>query len=406
MLTCHSAWNRRYHPFLCCACKRGDAGNPGHKCVPFTNNQYRQKYEKSLERWEKRDIISAMTTRQYTIEMHKDWCDQHNAGITHVGVVPNSYNIDNICFDVFHGRGNVVKIVLSYLRNLLEGNVDALENFCEFFLSLRYWSDYEVTPWLLNKPNSRLKGRHTKEFTRKIQLVIRKIKQTLIGNEVDYLCSALAMYSKINLFLGYTIIDNWIRGNKFIGSNEFSSTTNKRDVAYGMIEKYKDIAKKFYYAGMKSFLTKSIPGDGETFYVHVVTCYIPVVAKRTYDEHGLGVGIFTMEGFESVNYSSKQFIRNKSNRKHNICAQSLKGLVLQYKSLSFDCIAEVEKRKELEQKELCMEGESVGTSTSSISSRGSRLRRNLQVEDDHITDAFIEHEIEEARDINDIFVSI
>ena len=53
-----------------------------------------------------------------------------------------------------------------------------------------------------------------------------------------------------------------------------------------------------------------------------------------------------------------------------------------------------------------MEGESVGTSTLSISSRGSRLHGNLQVEDDHITDAFIEHEIEEACDINEIFVSI
>ena len=37
--------------------------------------------------------------------------------------------------------------------------------------------------------------------------------------------------------------------------------------------------------------------------------------KETYERHGLGVGVFTMEGFEYKNYSSKQAVKNQTNKK-------------------------------------------------------------------------------------------
>ena len=42
------------------------------------------------------------------------------------------------------------------------------------------------------------------------------------------------------------------------------------------------------------------------------------------------MGVFTMEGFEYKNYSSKQAIREHSNRRGNVCHQSLKFLTLQF----------------------------------------------------------------------------
>ena len=116
-------------------------------------------------------------------------------------------------FEVFHKRGNVIKTILSYIHTLLEGNVAALEVFLYVLLRMKYWGGYEVTSWLLNKPNSRLKGRHTKEFTQKIPKVIRQIKKLLIDGEVNHLCRALALYAKMNIFVGYTIIDNWVTAN-------------------------------------------------------------------------------------------------------------------------------------------------------------------------------------------------
>ena len=56
-------------------------------------------------------------------------------------------------------------------------------------------------------------------------------------------------------------------------------------------------------------MTKKVAGDGETFYLHAMSQYMPVLMKDTYDDHRLGLGIFTMEGFEYKNYSSKHAIR-------------------------------------------------------------------------------------------------
>lgn len=38
MLTQHSLWNRKYHPFLLCKCEHGEGvKNANHKCIQFTH---------------------------------------------------------------------------------------------------------------------------------------------------------------------------------------------------------------------------------------------------------------------------------------------------------------------------------------------------------------------------------
>eukprot|EP00957_Ditylum_brightwellii_P015137 1140869-Ditylum_brightwellii.AAC.1 len=44
--------------------------------------------------------------------------------------------------------------------------------------------------------------------------------------------------------------------------------------------------------------TSNAKGDDESFYFHVMRFYIPQLAGATFERHSLGVGIFTMQGFE------------------------------------------------------------------------------------------------------------
>ena len=86
--------------------------------------------------------------------------------------------------------------------------------------------------------------------------------------------------------------------------------------------------KLFYNAGKHTFLTKNVssPGDDETFYLHCLRFYIPQIAEVTLKKHNLGVGIFTMQGFERRNKESKNVYKRFSNHKGNVVMSNLKRL--------------------------------------------------------------------------------
>ena len=86
--------------------------------------------------------------------------------------------------------------------------------------------------------------------------------------------------------------------------------------------------KLFYKAGRNTFLTKNAhsPGDDETFYLHCLRFYLPPIAKTTLEKHNLGLGIFTMQGFERRNKESKNAFKRFSNGKHNVVLSNLKRL--------------------------------------------------------------------------------
>jgi hypothetical protein len=111
----------------------------------------------------------------------------------------------------------------------------------------------------------------------------------------------------------------------------FLSTTKigigEKDQYLNMLNTFEQNVKKFYSAGGKSFLTKAtVVGDDETFYMHCLRCYIPHIAKITYDQHRLGVGIFTMQGYERRNKESKWSYAHHTNKKGNILTQNLNRL--------------------------------------------------------------------------------
>ena len=97
-----------------------------------------------------------------------------------------------------------------------------------------------------------------------------------------------------------------------------------------MIQEFVRLTKVLYNCRMKTFLTDRVPGDHETFYAHAVRWYFPQLLKRTYKKYGLGLGVFTMEGFEAMNYFTKKIIRDHTNRKGNVCYQKMARIVLWY----------------------------------------------------------------------------
>ena len=143
----------------------------------------------------------------------------------------------------------------------------------------------------------------------------------------DFNC-ALKAYTKVTKMLGNIYIDNYDDVKIYIEDSTLNNLSSKDDVAQAFSLAYKSAMKQFYDASMESFLTGASEGDGETFYVHTITFYMPGIIDNTYMKHKLGSGIWSMEGFEYKNAQSKRAVYTHSNRRGNLPAQSLVHLYL------------------------------------------------------------------------------
>lgn len=92
------------------------------------------------------------------------------------------------------------------------------------------------------------------------------------------------------------------------------------------IDDYVDKVKELYDVGAKTVLTTNVTGDHETFYYHVLRFYIPKIAQETCNKYGLGIGIYTMQGFERRNKESKNILKRFSNNVGNITIPNLKRI--------------------------------------------------------------------------------
>ena len=92
-------------------------------------------------------------------------------------------------------------------------------------------------------------------------------------------------------------------------------------------------------------MTCTVRGDRETFHLHTLKNYIPHFLKLTYERHQVGVAIFSMEAFEYKNFTSKRVVLHRTNRKGNICMQSLRILQLYFK-VSYHNVEEESKERE------------------------------------------------------------
>ena len=123
------------------------------------------------------------------------------------------------------------------------------------------------------------------------------------------LCEGLLLWQTISHFLVIVHINN-------------ADTYNEQ------LQKFVSDLKKFYEIGKMSFLTKNIdrPGSDETFYMHTLRFYMPVIAKKTLQEHNMGLGIYTMQGYKRRNKDSKNTLHRFSNSKGNILLPNIRRL--------------------------------------------------------------------------------
>ena len=91
-------------------------------------------------------------------------------------------------------------------------------------------------------------------------------------------------------------------------------------------KKYEEDVKKFYAAGKTSFLSSKTEGDIDTFYSNTIRFYMLQIAQTAFEKHKLGLGIFTMQGFERRNKESKNTFRRFTNKKGNTLLSNLKRL--------------------------------------------------------------------------------
>ena len=84
--------------------------------------------------------------------------------------------------------------------------------------------------------------------------------------------------------------------------------------------------KLFYSICRRSFLSKpgTTTGTNETFYLHTLRYYMPVIVRDTFDRHGTSVGVFTMQGFKRRNKESKNCMKRFSSNRGNPMINNIK----------------------------------------------------------------------------------
>ena len=70
LLTQHSMWNRRNHPFILCKCKRNNSFI--HYCNMWNDKQYEEKWDLSKRKWE----VMAPLPQEWNMNKHKKWSDE------------------------------------------------------------------------------------------------------------------------------------------------------------------------------------------------------------------------------------------------------------------------------------------------------------------------------------------
>ena len=352
----HAHWQCNLHPYLLCKCNRGDLICEGI----MHDDEWIRLVKESQSQWNNRDGLTEERREfgdgtPYSWSVHKKWCGEENFGVCHNGAMPENYKISQIRFDVFHGRSAFIKVVTKYIRKLFEGLPRNVKLFSAFLRKLPCWDPYVVDPWISNGPTSRLKGRHTASFTKNIPECVKLLKEIAPLSMVDSLCKSLMAFYTMSQILAFVTVNKFDMVKHVLPHDTaVSSESSPDDVAKAVFDTYKQLAYKFREHGLRSFMTNRRTGDKETFYVHVITQYLPKIMTDTYQRHKLGVGIFSMEGFEYKNYTSKQVLNNRTNGKikSNIVLQSMRILQLLFKCAYFDPHAEMKRRKVMYEKKI------------------------------------------------------
>ena len=300
-------WNRKNHPFLMCKCKRGHHNfSDSHQCTMWSDEEYEEKWRISKTKWE----IETAIPQDWSTQKHKDWCDQRNFGITHMGIDPTFLPASTIRFDSFHLSCAVIRKIMSSIRKLmLKQSSNMIKDFTDNVLRT-FMPTYLVWCWNNKVHFSVFKGNDLFLFVSQSEVIIDFLTKRLVQTEeVKGILVGLSKLRPICKFLTMTYIES---------EDDFKKS----------LEEFKKDTKELYDAGKSSYLLKD---SDKTFYFHCLRFYLPQIAQITFERHKLGIGIFTMQGFERRNKESKNTINrfSTSNRKtKNILVNTMKRLLM------------------------------------------------------------------------------
>ena len=178
----------------------------------------------------------------------------------------------------------------------------------------RFWKKHNVLVWNLNEPFTSFIGVELLSFIKNTKKIVAFARSKFVETGmVKAICKGLLIWEAITPFLLITEIED---KNKY--EKEMSD--------------FNCNLKEFYAVGATTFLTKKQIGDDETFYLHCLRYYLPKIVTETFNENNLGIGVFTMQGFERRNKESKNTLKRFSNNNGNIVVSNLKRLYDVYKN--------------------------------------------------------------------------
>ena len=93
------------------------------------------------------------------------------------------------------------------------------------------------------------------------------------------------------------------------------------------VQFFEEMAEEFYEAGKESFLSEGTTIRGkETSYVHILRFVSGPLARLTFERHGVGIGVFTLQGYERRNQESKYIFGRHTNKLYDFVKQILRKL--------------------------------------------------------------------------------
>ena len=287
----HSKWNRRHCPNLLCYCSKGEGLAANHSCEFMSHDDHKFFHATSRLKWDALDATSRDALK------HRDWADQENWGVTHFGLEPDVIPLDTIRFDTFHMTCAILRKVMGAVRELVNSfSTELRTEFTDEVLRM-FWRDFHLGCWNCGFSFNKLQGNELFLFLEHIELVTVFLRRKMgESDRVQQLSDALDLLPKIVKFINTSYIDD-------------------SDELYLLkLEQFGKDVRDFVKKGRLTFV---IGERDETLYLHVLCHYLPVHAKVNFDRHRLGLGIFTMQGFERRNKESKNCIKRFStaNRK-------------------------------------------------------------------------------------------
>jgi hypothetical protein len=289
-LTQHSKWNRSGSPNLLCYCRKGEGLLANHQCELMSTEDHKYYYDLSKEKWDE-DVTF------HDKEKHRDWSDSENWGVTHFGVSPDDLSLDSIRFDCFHLSCSILRKVMNAVRDSVNSMSTELKiEFTDNVLRT-FFQDFHLYCWNCNFSFGRLQGTELFKFLENVELVASFLQRRMGQSErIKRLASAMMLMPRIFNFINTSYID-------------------VTDAQYlKLMTRFEADVREFVRCGCGTFW---IDAEDENFYLHALCYYLPVHAKINFERHRLGLGIFTMQGFERRNKESKNCIRrfSTSNRK-------------------------------------------------------------------------------------------